>query len=89
MPVLIIGGGSPKDEEEAPKMPSKKKFMGIGGKYSSEAEEEESPPAAEKNADLDNTRLFLDSIKAGNDRRTFEALRTLVNSIYRNSTEEE
>jgi hypothetical protein len=88
MPVLIIGG-SPKDEESATKMPaSKKKFMGIGGKYASESDGEESPPAAEENADLDNAQLFLDSIKAGNARRTLEALRTLVNGIRETDTEE-
>jgi len=87
MPVLIIGG-SPKDEEEATRMPtSKKKFMGIGGKYASESEDEDSPPAAEENADLDNAQLFLDSIKAGNARRTLEALRTLVNGIRETDTE--
>jgi len=88
MPVLIIGG-SQGDEEKAPKMQmSKKKFMGIGGKYASESDGEESPPAAEGNADLDNAQLFLDSIKAGNARRTLETLRTLVNSIYSTTQEE-
>jgi hypothetical protein len=87
MPVLIIGG-SPRDEEESSQTPSKKKFMGIGGKYASDSEDKSPPPAAEENADIDNAQLFLDSIKAGNPRRTLESLRTLVNSIRETDTEE-
>ena len=89
MPVLIIGG-SPKDEAAAAKMPtSKKKFMGIGGGYASESDGESASPAAEENADLDNAQLFLDSIKAGNPRRTLESLRTLVNSICDSTSEDD
>lgn len=84
MPVLIIGGGKP-SEDEMPEKPMKakpaRKFMGIGGKFASEPEPEEDEGEASEGSDgTEQAQMFIDAIASKNPRRVYEAFQAMMDS---------
>lgn len=80
MPLAIIGLGEKPTDEKKPmgRSPMAKKFLGLGGKLSSESPDTEEEETMSEGSDgIEEARMFGEAVKSGNPRRILETFRAL------------